>query len=172
MRVSIQVAVALVALGAVSAAPAAPANPAKTLALQKADFPRGTVARNPSATVSAAGSGYGVTYRYRTAGKPNELSVSVAVFKSRAVAAQLFRESKAELGSATPRLQLPRYGDEQVAGFHVLGGSQLIVRTGSVVWVLELQTIVGSRELTKAEALAEYRRYAPKQKRRIEAGTR
>jgi hypothetical protein len=160
----------VVAATGAAAALAAPPNKAKALALQKSDFPPSTLARNAGGTVSAGGSGYGVTYLYRTAGKPNELSVSVAVFGSRAVARQMYAESKSEVGSATARLKLPRYGDEQVADFSPLGGSRLIVRTGSVVWVLELQTIVGSRELTKAEALAEYRRYAPKQKRRIEAG--
>lgn len=167
--------VALVTVGA-AGAHAAAANKAKTLALQKSDFPRGTLARHGSGNVSAAGSGYGITYLYQTSGEPNELSVSVAVFASRSVATQMFREFKAELGSATPRLKLPRYGDEQIADFSPLGGSRLIVRAGSVVWVLELQTLLTrggqTRELTRAGAIAEYRRYAPKQQRRIREGMR
>jgi hypothetical protein len=162
---------AVVTLAGASAAAAAPPNKAKALVLQKSDFPRGVVAKDGGGSATAAGSGYGVTYLYQTAGKPNELSVSVAVFRSRALAEQLFAETKAELGTAVPKLKLPRYGDQQVADFSSLGGSRLIVRTGAVVWVLELQTSVTrggqTRELTKAEAVAEYLRYAPKQQRRV-----
>lgn len=172
MRQSVVLIVLAVAaqLGATTAQAAAP-NKAKTLVLQKADFPRATVAKDGGGSATASGSGYGVTYLYETAGKPNELSASVAVFKSRSLAVQMFRESRDELGSAVPKLKLPRYGDEQVADFSVLGGSRLIVRTGSIVWVLELQTFLTragrTHELTKKEAVAEYRRYAPKQQRRI-----
>lgn len=159
-----------------SGAHAARPNEAKRLVLQKSDFPRGTVARDGGGTVSAAGSGYAVTYLYRSAGGPRELAASVAVFKSRSVAVEMFEETRAELGSAVPRLTLPRYGEQQVANFSPLGGSRLIVRTGSVVWVLELETAVtrGGRthELTKAEAIAEYRIYAVKQQRRIAKGAR
>ena len=93
--------------------------------------------------------------------------MAVAVFKSKSVAVQMFRDYRSEMTPGIPKLTLPRYGDEQAANFSVLGGSQLIVRRGSVVWVLELQTFMTEHELTKGEAIAEYKRYAPKQQRRI-----
>jgi hypothetical protein len=165
------VAAVLAMLIATSALAAGAPNKAKTLVLQKSDFPPGTVAKDGGGSASAAGSGYGITFHYRTAGKPNELSASVAVFKSKSLAVQMFRDSRSEMAPAVPKLTLPRYGDEQVANFSVIGGSQLIVRKGSVVWVLELQTFLTrggqTHELTKAEAIAEYKRYAPKQQRRV-----
>jgi hypothetical protein len=168
------VATIVMALIATSALAAAVPNKAKTLVLQKSDFPANATAKTTGGSTNAYGSGYGVTFQYRTGSKPNELSNSVAVWKSRSLAVQMFREARSEMGPAIPRLKLSRYGDEQVAGFHVLGGSQLIVRTGSTVWVLELQTIVTrggqTHELTKAEAIAEYKRYAPKQQRRVGNG--
>lgn len=169
-------AVVLAAAFAATAALAAAPNTAKLLVLLKSDFPSGAVAKDGSGSATAAGSGYGVTYLYRTAGKPNELSASVAVFKSRSLAVQMFKEYRGEMSSAAPKLKLPRYGEEQVADFSVLGGSRLIVRTGSVVWVLELQTFLTrsgqTHELTKAEAIAEYARYAPKQQSRVREGSR
>lgn len=153
---------------------AATPNKAKTLVLQKSDFPAGTIAKPVGGSSSAAGSGYAVTFYYRTRGKPNELSASVIVLKSRSVAVRTFRELRSEMIPAIPKLKLPSYGDEQVANHSVLGGSQLIVRRGSVVWVLEFQTFVTrggqTHELTRAEAIAEYKRYAPKQQRRVGNG--
>jgi hypothetical protein len=84
---------------------------------------------------------------------------------------QAFRELRDEMAPGVPKLELPRYGDEQAANFSVLGGSQLVVRKGSVVWAIELQTIVTrggqTHDLTRAEAVAEYKKYGPKQQLRI-----
>jgi hypothetical protein len=165
------IAAVLTALIATGALAAATPNKAKTLVLQKSDFPPGTVAKHGGGSASTAGSGYGITFQYRTGGKPNELSASVVVLKSKSLAVQTFRDYRSDMSSIVPKLALPRYGDEQVANFSVIGGSQLIVRKGSIVWVLELQTFLTrggqTHELTKAEAIAEYKRYAPKQQKRI-----
>jgi hypothetical protein len=162
---------ALIAMLAAAAALAAPPNKAEALALQKSDFPAGTVVRPGGGSATATGSSYAVTFQYRTGTKPNELSAFVAVSPGRGVATAMFRELKSEMGLGVPKLKLPPYGDEQVADFSPLGGSRLLVRKGSVVWALELQTFLtrGGRthELTKAEAIAEYKRYAPKQQRRV-----
>jgi hypothetical protein len=165
------IAAVLTALIATSALAAGTPNGAKTLVLRKSDFPPGTVARDGSGAANAAASGYGITFDYRTAGKPNQLSAAVVVLKAKSLALQAFRDYRADMSPIVPKLALPRYGDEQVANFSVIGGSQLIVRKGSIVWVLELQTFLTrggkTHELTKAEAIAEYKRYAPKQQRRV-----
>lgn len=178
LKTTIQVTVAVAALvagvAATTALAAATPNKAKALALQKSDFPAGVVAKNAAGDVSAAGSGYAVTYHYRRGGRPHELSVSVLVFKSRAMAVQMFKEFRSDLIPASPKLKLPKYGDEQVANHSVLGGSQLIVRKGSVVWYLEPQTYMvragRTYELTKAQTVALYKVYAAKQAKRIGAG--
>jgi hypothetical protein len=167
---------AVLALAAAAAAPGAVPNRAKALALQKSDFPRGVVAKDASGEATAAGSGYGVTYHYTSGGRPYELSVAVTVFKSRAVAVQFFRELKGDLIPAAPKLKLPAplYGDEQIATHSVLGGSQLIVRKGTVVWYLEPQTYMvrGGKqyELTRAQTVALYRLYGRKQQRKVGKG--
>ncbi len=162
------------AVVATSALAAGAPNRAKTLILQKSDFPPGTTAKNAAGDASAEGSGYSVTFHYRTRGKPRELSASVVVFKSRSLAVAMFKEFRSDMLPIVPKLRLPRYGDEQAANHSVLGGSQLIVRRGSVIWVLEPQTFLthGGKtyELTRPEAIAEYKRYASKQQRRVGNG--
>jgi hypothetical protein len=173
-RLSAHVAAGALALLVAAGAPAAVPNEAKALALRTSDFPPGAVARDAGGAVTAGGSGYGVTYHFRSGGRPLELSVAVTVFKSRAMAVELFRELRSDLGTGIPKLKLPRYGDEQAANHSVLGGSRLIVRTGSVVWYLEPQTYMvrGGRtyELTRPQAVALYRTYAAKQAKRVAAG--
>lgn len=164
----------LAALVSASAVAAGAPNKAKALVLQKSDFPPGTTTSMAAGDASSEGSGYTVTFHYRTAGKPNQLTASVVVVKSRDLAVQTFREFRGDMIPIVPKLNLPRYGDEQAANFSTLGGSQLIVRKGSVIWVLELQTFFTrggrTREMTKAEAIAEYKRYGPKQQRRVGKG--
>ena len=168
----------LTALTITGALAAAAPNPAKALVLQRSDFPAGTIAAGGGGTTTGAGSGYAVTFRYRTGGKPNELTAIVGVSQNEALAVRMFREAVRDLPTAgvkLTKLQLPRYGDEQHASFQgTPGGSRLIVRTGSVVWALLLQTYLTrggqSHELTKAEAAAELQNYGAKQQRRIGSG--
>lgn len=140
------------------------------IVLQKSDFAPAAKARLLQG--EAAGKGGFANYAYVSRGRPNELSSSVAVLPTTGQARALFEEFKRDALSfpKQQRLALPQYGEEQVATFG-RAGSQLIVRTRRVIWMLELQTFLtrGGRthELTKAEAIAEYRTYAPKQRVRV-----
>jgi hypothetical protein len=165
-------ALALVAAAALAAGAAAAtaAKDARQLVLQQSDLPAGA-----RATVKGGDArGFGVTYAYRSGGKPNEISAAALVLPSRAAARAAFADLTGDIGSYVTRIRLPRYGDEQVSTFHSAGGSQLIVRRGAVVWTLELQTFLiragEEHELTRAEGIAEYRRLAPKIQRRVGNG--
>jgi hypothetical protein len=160
--------------GAAFAAPGA--KKPSQLVVQKSDFPASAGARVLTRSGGSSGGygGYGVTYAYRTGSQPNEISSSVLVLPSRAVAVAAFRELRDEMTKGVPLLRLPAYGDEQIANFSPLGGSQLVVRKNTVVWVLELQTFLTrdgrTHELTKAEATDEYKALAPKVKQRVGSG--
>jgi hypothetical protein len=88
----------------------------------------------------------------------------------------MFKQMKSELIPAVPKLKLAGkpYGDEQVANHSVLGGSQLIVRKGSVVWMLEPQTYMvragKEYELTGAQTAALYEKYGRAQQARVAKG--
>ena len=171
MRYALTIAAVLAAIATGAAAGAAALKDPTSLVLRKIDFPPGASVTNRSGpVVSRAGSGYAVTFRYRTAGEPNELTSSASVFKSRALATAQYRDAKNEVGSAVARLQLPKYGDEQIATYHPLDGGRLIVRKKAVVWMIELQSMVGTRELSTSEAVAELKRYGAKQMRRVGSG--
>ncbi|HEY7795155.1 MAG TPA: hypothetical protein VIA10_14210 [Gaiellaceae bacterium] len=173
MRTAIRLGAALFAAIAATSALAAGADQAQQLALPASAFPKGAVAMNAASSVSSAGSGWGATYRFTSGGRPHELLVSVTVWKSRSLAVAMFKQMKSELIPAVPKLKLAGkpYGDEQVANHSVLGGSQLIVRKGSVVWMLEPQTYMvraGTEyELTRAQTIALYEKYGRLQQRRI-----
>jgi hypothetical protein len=171
-RIALGAAAAVVAAALATMALAAGAlKDPKPLVLQKSDFPAGARIKSKiGPTPGPYGTGYNVTFSYRTGSKPNELLSSVSVWKNRSLAIAGFRELKSEVGKAVPRIRLPKYGDEQIATFHALDSGRLIVRKNTVVWVLELRSIVGSRQLTKAEAVAELKRYGPKQKKRVGNG--
>jgi hypothetical protein len=175
-RIALAIAIAVAAALAATAAAAPAPNKAKALALQKSDFPRGVVARHGSGEVSAAGSGWSVSYHFASGGRPHELAVAVLVFKSPALAGQMYDELEGDVLSVAPKLVLkaPRYGDEQVASHSVLGGSRLLVRKGAVVWYLEPQTYMvrGGKtyELTRAQTIALYQKYGRAQQKRIGKG--
>lgn len=174
MRTRSILAVAAVLGGALAAGSiASAAQEAKQLVLQKSDFPKSAAARVTIQGRTPGGGGF-ATFAYQTGSAPNELSVSVAVVPTRAMAVALFNEFKSDVPAIVRRIQLPKYGDEQFAYFHVAQGSSLVVRKNAVVWAFELQTFLTrggkTHELTMAEAIAEYKRYAPKQKRRVGAG--
>jgi hypothetical protein len=138
----------------------------KTMVLQKSDFPAGA---RLTAKHSDAG-GLLVTYRYRTGSKQAELSSFVAVLPSRKLAVSAYRELRSDVLDIERRLTLPKYGDEQVAGYLPITDGQLIVRKGNTVWALILGAVIGTPELTTAEAIVEFKRYGPKQMRRVGSG--
>jgi hypothetical protein len=141
----------------------------KTMVLQKSDLPAGARLTAKHGDSSAGVSVYYVTYRYKTGSKARELSSFVTVTKSRSLAVAVFRESKNDTISTSSRIVLPKYGDEQLATFLGLDGAQLIVRKGNTVWLLKAEYLLDSG-LTKAEATAELKRYAPKQMRHVGNG--
>lgn len=175
MRMRSILAVSAILVGALASAGsiASAAREAKQLVLQKSDFPKAAAVRVTLQGRTPGGGGF-ATFEYLTGSAPNELSVSVAVVLSRAIAVAFFNDLKSDRPALVRRIQLPKYGDEQLAYFGVAGGSSLIVRKNAVVWAFELQTFLTrggkTHELTMAEAIAEYRRYAPKQQRRVGAG--
>jgi hypothetical protein len=173
---TIALAGALVA--ALAAAPmTAPAadgpNRARQLALPASAFPPGVVAKRPFGGVSAAVSGWNIDYHYRSGGRPHLLIVAVTVWRTRALAATVFKQLTSDMVQAVPKLKLPgkAYGDEQASNHSVPGGSQLIVRKGTVVWMLEPQTYLAAGgkkvELTRAQTIALYEKYGRLQQRRI-----
>jgi hypothetical protein len=138
----------------------------KTLVLQKSDFPAG--ARLTAKHADAMG--YLVTYRYKTGSKQAELSSFVVLLPSRKLAVAMFRELRTDVLDIERKLSLPKYGDEQIAGYLPITDGQLIVRKGNTVWALLLGAVVGTPELTIAEAIAEFKRYGPKARKRVGSG--
>ena len=165
---------ALVAVFAATTASAADApNKAKELALPASALPQGVVAKRPIGDVSAAVSSWGVDYHYRSGGRPHLLLVSVTVWRTRALAAWVFKQLTSDMIAAVPKLKLrgKAYGDEQASNHSVPGGSQLIVRKGAVVWMLEPRTYLATGgtkvELTRAQTTALYEKYGRLQQRRV-----
>jgi hypothetical protein len=140
----------------------------RTLVLQKSDFPGSARQTMKQADKSAQQSSYLVTYRFK--GSTQMLDVmSWAIVMSPRFAAAAFRQQRADLAGER-KVALPRYGDEQIA---VLAREdnegQLWVRDGATVWGMSVNTAgVGNWGLiTKSEAVAQLKRYAVKQMRRV-----
>jgi hypothetical protein len=170
----IALAAALAAVFAATEAPAADApNKARQLALPASALPHGVVAERPFGDVSAAVSSWNVDYNYRSGGRPHLLIVSVTVWRTRELAAWVFKQLTNDMVAAVPKLKLPgkAYGDEQASNHSVPGGSQLIVRKGAVVWMLEPRTYLATGgkkvELTRAQTIALYQKYGRLQQRRV-----
>jgi hypothetical protein len=164
---------ALVLVSLLAASSALAAAPPPKVILQLSDFAPAAKARVTQSGPSGKGSGF-AEYEYLAGSRPMELSVSVATLPSVQMAKAFFKELKNdELSFPGQQLiTLPRYGDEQLANFGG-AGSQLIVRKNRVVWQIALQTVVASGPKyvrTKAQATAEYKKYAPKQQRRVGNG--
>lgn len=160
------VAALVAATTATTALAASTAKDPKTLVLQKSDLPAG--ARVTARYTDAMG--HVVTYRYKTGSKQAELSSFVAVLPSRKLAVAAFREFRTDVLDIERKLDLPKYGDEQVAGYLPITDGQLVVRKGNTVWALLLGAVVGTPELTIAEAIAEFKRYGPKAMKRVGSG--
>lgn len=163
------VAVLVAAALTTTALAASTAKNPKLLVLQKSDFPAGAkvVNKYTSGASSAAGAGYYITYRYKSGSKTRELASFASTWNSSKLARLGFRELKTDvLGT---KVVLPRYGDEQVAGWLGPDGGMLVVRKNTVVWSLKIEYDIDIG-LTKAEALAELKRYAPKQAKRVGSG--
>jgi hypothetical protein len=143
----------------------------KTRVLQKSDFPAGArlIKKYTAGASSSGGASYVATYKYKSGAKTRQLSSSAIVLKSRGAAVAGFRYFKSDTIKTATKLTLPKYGDEQFATFLGLDGGELFVRKNTVVWSLKIEYDI-DLGLRKAEALAELKRYAPKQMKRVGSG--
>ena len=143
----------------------------KTLVLQKSDFPAGARQTMKQVDRSAQQWSYFVTYRVKGGSQMLDV-MSWAIVMSPRLATVAFRQQRADLAGER-KVSLPRYGDEQVA---VLAREdnegQLWVRKGGTVWGMSVNTAgVGNWGLiTKAESVAQLKRYALKQMKRAGSG--
>jgi hypothetical protein len=156
----------LVAVAMVGTALAAgTAKDPKTLVLQKSDFPAGARLGQKGADKNPHVSSYYVTFRYTAGSKQFEL-ISTASVMSRGLATSAFREARSQLLQGYRKISLPKYGDEQAAGLaREDNAGELWVRKGGTMWAI---SVLGP--ITQADAVAQLKRYAPKQMRRVGSG--
>jgi hypothetical protein len=180
-RTTAFVALVVTAVCAVSASAGGAANNPLSLVLQRADFPaktRWTSQRSPAfeKTLTDAGLQGKAAFFFAdiARGSTETLLVSglVIVLPNAAQARRAFASYR-NVFPATKRdiVRLTAYGDEQVAVVPTQPGvrADLRVRTGAVVWRLEIKW-AGTVRFTRAQALAELATYARKQKRRVGRG--
>ena len=153
----------------------------KALVLQQSDFARGATAGVNFTAPGTLAKTYSVTFNFRNGSREEEVTSSVAVARNSGNAARVY---KITVGGNTgfkgdTVFHLPAYGDEQYADFNpTRARGELIVRKGTVVWDLTVENcgplapagcLGGATppKMTKAQALAELKRYARKQKARI-----
>jgi hypothetical protein len=143
----------------------------KTMVLQKADFPAGArlIKKYTQGASSSGGAVYYATYQYKSGAKTRQLSSSALVLKSGSLATTAFKYYKSDIIKAATKLTLPKYGDEQFATFLGLDGGELVVRKNTVVWSLKIEYDIDIG-LTKPQAIAELKRYAPKAMKRVGSG--
>ncbi len=143
----------------------------RALVLQKSDLPAGARQRMKQADKNAQYTSYFVSYRFRGASQLLDLMSSAIVMSPR-LATSVFRQQRADLAGGR-KVALPRYGDEQIA---VLAREdnegELWVRTGGTVWGMSVNTAGAGNWglITKAESIAQLKRYAPKQMKRVGSG--
>jgi hypothetical protein len=143
----------------------------KTMVLQKSDFPAGArlIKKYTQGASSSGGAVYYATYQYKSGAKTRQLSSSALVLKSGSLATTAFKHYKSDIIKAATKLTLPKYGDEQFATFLGLDGGELVVRKNTVVWSLKIEYDIDIG-LTKPQAIAELKRYAPKAMKRVGSG--
>jgi hypothetical protein len=160
-------AVIVAAAMSATALAASSAHEPKTMVLQKADVPGGRLAKK-IADKNPQVDSYSVEWRYKAGG--NQLYViSVASVMSRGLASTTFRQARGLLQHGYRKINLPKYGDEQVAALaREDNAGELWVRKGGVVWALTVNTFgLESGLITKAEAIAQLKQLAPKQMKRV-----
>jgi hypothetical protein len=143
----------------------------KDMVLQPSDFPKSAAAQAIRPTKPDAIS-HVVIYRYRTVSRKRaELTSSVTVMPNARLAKFLYREQRSGLILEIQNtLTLPSYGDEQVAAYLPATDGQLVVRKRNTVWVLAIGAVTGTPHLTTGEAIAEFKRFGPKARKRVGAG--
>jgi len=164
------VAVALAATMTATALAAGTLKNPKTMVLQPSDFlpaKARVLSKYTSGASSQGGAGYTVTYRYTSGSATREVQSSVVVMKSRSLAGEAYRFFKGEVNKAASKLTLPKYGDEQFATYF-FGEGELHVVRNTVLWVLTVR--YDSDSLTKAQAIAELKRFGSKAMKRVGSG--
>jgi hypothetical protein len=153
--------------------------------LQKSDFPAGAVSGAPSPGIvhGPTEKEYASTYQFLVGGHEEEVTSDVVVEKP----ADVEPDYKITLGGYThlphsTAYKLPAYGDEQVAEYEPEQGmGEIVVHKGNRIWMVTVQNcshfapsgcLLGTTppKLTAAQALAELKKYALKQKARIGSG--
>jgi hypothetical protein len=130
-----------------------------------------TVQQAPIDTGGVRGKFAGYSY-YFMRGQLEGLQVAGGVYavESAAQAQKVFASLQRQPGGTSPgtKVQLPRYGDQQIA-WHKASASyaKALVRKNTVVWQVE---IVGTGSFAPVDELAELKKYALKQQRRVGSG--
>jgi hypothetical protein len=139
----------------------------KAMVLQKSDLPAG--ARLVDKFGEDPRDVYQVIWQYTSGGKQFALDSGAAILSPR-LTTTLFREWRRSSGlQRYSKITLPKYGDEQVAVFaRENNEAELFVRKGRVLWILAVSRTGAA--LTKAEAIAQLKLYAPKQMKRVGSG--
>jgi hypothetical protein len=146
----------------------------KSMVLQKSDLPAGAARVQGGNAKACTRTECFVVWRYGAGAKRYELN-SVAAVLGKGLAKQFYAEmtgdarGEPKFGAKYP---LPKLGDKQFAFFaREDNEGNVIVLKGGTVWSLSVNTGRGNiRLITKAQAAAEIKRFAPKQARRVGSG--
>ena len=157
----------------------------KTLTLRASDLPAKARFVDQNSTNNArlpgggTGRAYTAGYAFRNGTRDEEVVVTVVTTGTALLARGLFAAVRKEALSKTKAdtTAIPRYGDQQLlATFYDGRGpnvwtEELIVRKGTVVWYLQIGAHPSSsKPFSRAQALAEVKKYAGKQKVRAGRG--
>jgi hypothetical protein len=175
-------AVAAIAVAATAVAATTAGSP-KTLVLQPADVPAGAN-RSISGLGGSLAKSFTVTFNFQTGSREEVVTSNAAVSRTPGAAGTVYARTVAAYSGVgnEQALRLPAYGDEQHARFILPAArAELIVRKNTVVWMLSVENCgVYSHtgcffgrtppKLTAAQAMAELKKYALKQKARVGSG--
>jgi hypothetical protein len=180
---------ALAAVVACGALAGGAAKDPKAVVLQGSDLPAGAV-RQPYGAVVNGGTAriFSVTFNFKNGANEEEVTSFAAVAKDKEAAESTYRLQVAG-NTGLPGdtiVKLPSYGDEQTADFFSKGSAarargEVIVRRNNVVWSVTVENCgpyspygcSGGKtppNITTAQALAELKKLAPRQKARVGSG--
>jgi hypothetical protein len=158
----------------------------KSLALRKSDLPANASLANENTAPTSplptggTGKGYMAGYKFRNGSRDEEVVITVIATGAAGQARSLFAALKKEVlktGKNDTTARLPKYGDLQLRATQYDGrgpnvwATELLVRKNTVVWTLNVSSHPStSKPFSKAQALAELKKYAAKQKLRAGNG--